>query len=69
MLTTDDKKHQMQSQPATRFTTANATGNVIIVDEAQTYQPIEGFGAAFTESAAYLVERSRAEARARHHDE
>jgi glucosylceramidase len=55
VLTTDDKKYQMQSQPATRFTTANASGNVIYVDETQTYQPIEGFGAAFTDSAAYLL--------------
>jgi glucosylceramidase len=55
VLTTDDKKYQMGAQPATRFTTANAGGNVIYVDESQTYQPIEGFGAAFTDSAAYLL--------------
>jgi glucosylceramidase len=55
VLTTDDKKFQMAAQAATLFTTANATGNVIDVDEGQTYQPIEGFGAAFTDSAAYLL--------------
>jgi glucosylceramidase len=55
VLTTDDKKYQMQAQAATHFTTAVASGNVIAVDETQTYQPIEGFGAAFTDSAAYLL--------------
>jgi glucosylceramidase len=56
VLTTDDKKFQMAAQAATRFTAANATGNIIIdVDENQPYQPIEGFGAAFTDSAAYLL--------------
>jgi len=45
----------MQPQAATRFTTAAATGNIIYVDETQAYQPIEGFGAAFTDSAAYLL--------------
>jgi glucosylceramidase len=55
VITTDDKMHLMQAPPATRFAIANATGNVIYVDETQTYQPIEGFGAAFTDSAAYLL--------------
>jgi glucosylceramidase len=55
VLTTDDKKYQMQAQPATNFTTASRGGDIIYVDETQTYQPIEGFGAAFTDSAAYLL--------------
>jgi glucosylceramidase len=55
VVTTDDQKRQMQTQPATNFTTATGAGNVIYVDETQTYQPIEGFGAAFTDSAAYLL--------------
>ena len=55
MITTDDKIASDAGPPATRFTTANASGNVIYVDETQTYQPIEGFGAAFTDSAAYLL--------------
>lgn len=55
VLTTDDQSRKMQAQSATGFTTAVATGNVIYVDENQTYQPIEGFGAAFTDSAAYLL--------------
>src|SRR5215471_12881545 len=55
VLTTDDQSWKMQPQSATNFTTATASGNVVYVDEAQTYQPIEGFGAAFTDSAAYLL--------------
>jgi glucosylceramidase len=55
VITTDDKIHEMQAPAATRFTTTSAAGNVIYVDETQTYQPIEGFGAAFTDSAAYLL--------------
>jgi glucosylceramidase len=55
VVTTDDQQRQMQVQPATLFTTATAGGNVVYVDETQTYQPIEGFGAAFTDSAAYLL--------------
>ncbi|HWW16335.1 MAG TPA: carbohydrate-binding protein [Candidatus Dormibacteraeota bacterium] len=54
-VTTDDQKRQMQAQAATNFTTVSGGGNVIYVDETQTYQPIEGFGAAFTDSAAYLL--------------
>lgn len=55
VLTTDDQSLKMQPQAATNFTTGTAGGNVIYVDESETYQPIEGFGAAFTDSAAYLL--------------
>jgi glucosylceramidase len=55
VLTTDDQSRKMQAQPSTNFTTASGGSNVIYVDETQTYQPIEGFGAAFTDSAAYLL--------------
>ena len=55
VLTTDDQSRQLQAQPATHFTTASGGSNLIYVDETQTYQPIEGFGAAFTDSAAYLL--------------
>jgi len=55
VLTTDDQLHKMEAQAATNFTTGIASGNVIFVDETQTYQPIDGFGAAFTDSAAYLL--------------
>src|SRR5262249_21727266 len=55
VLTTDDQSLKMQPQATTNFTTTTSSGNVIYVDESQTYQPIEGFGAAFTDSAAYLL--------------
>ena len=55
VITSDDQMHLMAAPPATRFNVATATGNIIYVDETQTYQPIEGFGAAFTDSAAYLL--------------
>jgi glucosylceramidase len=47
----------MVAQPATLFTDTTAGTNNIIVDEGQQYQAIEGFGAAFTDSAAYLLEQ------------
>ena len=55
VLTTDDQSRKMEAQAATHFTTASGGSNVIYVDETQTYQPIQGFGAAFTDSAAYLL--------------
>jgi glucosylceramidase len=55
VLSTDDRATLMAAQPAVSFTTTNAGSNKVIVDETQIYQPIEGFGAAFTDSAAYLL--------------
>lgn len=55
VFTTDDQSRKMEAQAATHFTTASGGSNVIYVDETQTYQLIEGFGAAFTDSAAYLL--------------
>jgi len=55
VLTTDDQSIRMQAQPGTSFATASGGNNVVYVDEAETYQPIEGFGASFTDSAAYLL--------------
>jgi glucosylceramidase len=47
----------MAAQPGVNFTasTADAGTNTVVVDPAQHYQSIEGFGAAFTDSAAYLL--------------
>jgi glucosylceramidase len=55
VLTTDDRLHKMEPQPGMNFTANTGGSNVIYVDETQTYQPIEGFGASFTDSAAYLL--------------
>jgi glucosylceramidase len=47
----------MAAQPGINFTAspADAGTNTVVVDPAQQYQSIEGFGAAFTDSAAYLL--------------
>ncbi len=58
VLSTDDKTSLMAAQPAINFglgSTADATTNTVVVDPTQTYQSIEGFGAAFTDSAADLL--------------
>lgn len=55
VLTTDDQTRLMQAQSNFNFTTASGGSNTVFVDETQTYQQIEGFGAAFTDSAAYLL--------------
>ncbi|PYX94040.1 MAG: hypothetical protein DMG67_02630 [Acidobacteria bacterium] len=55
VLTTDDRLHKMEPQPGINFTPGSGGSNVVYVDETQTYQPIEGFGASFTDSAAFLL--------------
>jgi glucosylceramidase len=56
-LSTNDRSELMTAQPSVNFTAsaADAGTNTIVVDPAQQYQSIEGFGAAFTGSAAYLL--------------
>ena len=54
-LTTDDQSQKMQPQAAVTFATAGGGSNPLIVDETQTYQQVEGFGASFTDSAGYLL--------------
>lgn len=55
VVTTDDQTMQLAPQPAVSFSTANGGSNVVYVDETQVYQTIEGFGAATTDSAMYLL--------------
>src|SRR5215471_21399983 len=56
-VTTDDQKSKLQQQPPTSFSTGTggSAAKFIFVDETQAYQTIEGFGASFTDSAAYLL--------------
>jgi glucosylceramidase len=56
-VTTDDQKTKLQQQPSLSFSRGSGGGgpNLIVVDENQTYQVVEGFGASFTDSAAYLL--------------
>ncbi|MFZ0661590.1 MAG: chitobiase/beta-hexosaminidase C-terminal domain-containing protein [Acidobacteriaceae bacterium] len=59
VLTTNDEKNLLAPQPNVNFNTnaADAGTNTIVVDSAQKYQTMDGFGAAFTDSAAYLLEK------------
>jgi len=52
-LTTDDQTVKMQPQAPVAFSAGSSGTNVIIVDETQTFQPIEGFGASFTDTTGY----------------
>lgn len=56
-LTTHDKTQLFAAQPSVTFasTASDATTNTVVVDSTQQYQTIDGFGAAFTDSASYLL--------------
>jgi glucosylceramidase len=54
-VTTDDRVHKMDAHSGVTFISGTGSINVIYVDETQAYQEIEGFGASFTDSAAYLL--------------
>ena len=54
-LTTDNQRTKMQQQSAISFSSGGGSSPKVFVDETQTYQSIEGFGASFTDSAAYLL--------------
>src|SRR5215213_9325280 len=56
-LTTGNQRTKMQQQPSVTFATGGGGANPLVIDEAQTYQQVEGFGASFTDSAAYLLNR------------
>ncbi len=57
-LTTDDRKSLMQPQPPVSFVEGSTPSlPAIFVDESQAYQSIEGFGASFTDSSAWLMNR------------
>jgi glucosylceramidase len=55
VVTTDNQSMQLTTQTAVSFSAATGGSNVVYVDETQVYQPIEGFGAATTDSAMYLL--------------
>ena len=55
VVTTDDQTKQLAPQPGVNFSAASGVSNVVYLDETQVYQPIEGFGAATTDSAMYLL--------------
>jgi len=53
----NDESMLMAAQPDVKFTNSigDAGTNTVVVDATQQYQTIDGFGAAFTDSAAYLL--------------
>ena len=55
VVTTDDQAMQLAPQASVSFSAANGGSNVVYVDETEVYQTIEGFGAATTDSAMYLL--------------
>ena len=55
-VTTDDQRMKLQKQSPIAFSSESSIGpNAVFVDESQVYQTIEGFGASFTDSAAFLL--------------
>jgi glucosylceramidase len=58
VMSTNDETQLMAAQPSVNFnlgSTADGTTSTVVVDPTQQYQSIEGFGAAFTDSAAFLL--------------
>jgi glucosylceramidase len=58
VLSTHDQISLMAAQPSVLFTATTAGTNKILVDESLQYQSIDGFGAAFTDSAAFLLKET-----------
>jgi len=57
VLTSSDLAYAMTSEASVGFTTGTSPASTptIVVDEAQSYQSVEGFGGSMTDSAAYLL--------------
>jgi glucosylceramidase len=53
VVTTDDQTRKLAPQPSLSFSAASGGSNPIYMDETEVYQPIEGFGAATTDTAMY----------------
>ncbi len=54
-LTTQNQSSKLEQQASVMFTSGIGGSNPVVVDETQTYQEVEGFGASFTDAAAYLL--------------
>lgn len=54
-LTNDNQKTKLAQQSSITFGASSANAPDVYVDETEGYQTIEGFGASFTDSAAYLL--------------
>jgi glucosylceramidase len=58
--TTPDLKRALQQERALSFSLVEAKGDVVLVDDSQRFQTIDGFGAAMTDSSAWLLENQLA---------
>ena len=54
-LTTDNQKTKLKQQSPISFSAGSGNAPTVFVDETEGYQSIEGFGASFTDSAAFLL--------------
>lgn len=54
-LTTGDQQHLLERQDDVTFRPGDGTGSTIAVDDGVRYQRMDGFGASFTDSSAWLV--------------
>jgi glucosylceramidase len=54
--TTPDLKQALQQGPALSFASNPTAGKIITVDDSRQFQTIDGFGAAMTDSSAWLLE-------------
>ena len=54
-LTTTDGKNTITAQPDLAFNAGTATGNPLAVSDGTQYQQMVGFGAAMTDTSAYLI--------------
>lgn len=59
VLSTHDQGQLMATQTSLSLiaSTGNANTDTVVIDPTQSYQTMEGFGAAFTDSAAYLLDQ------------
>ena len=60
VLSTHDQTNLLAQQGNVAFGANAPTTNQVVVDDTQTYQTMDGFGASFTDSAAYLLEQVNA---------
>ena len=54
-LTSDNHKTKLKQQSPISFSAGSGSAPTVFVDETEGYQSIEGFGASFTDSAAFLL--------------
>jgi glucosylceramidase len=64
-VTSADGKQRLEKLPPIHSNGDAAPGPIVRVDETRAFQPVEGFGASFTESTAWLIQRRMSPAQRR----